>query len=134
MSIRERFFKDYPHDAIFEVTLLAQLRYRLRRTHGVITFCDYIMQSFIVPCPLIGQRAMESQVIDEMFRERILHWTRMLDLFTCTMSTLVVLARVRAGPLLFARTHLANAATRQTNANLQHNQAIAYMQISRLNR
>jgi hypothetical protein len=92
------------------------------------------MQSFIVPCPLIEQRAMESQVIDEMFRERILHWTRMLDLFTCTMSTLVVLARVRAGPLLFARTHLANAATRQTNANLQHNQAIAYMQISRLNR
>jgi hypothetical protein len=92
------------------------------------------MQSFIVPCPLIGHRATEDQVIDEMFRERILHWTRILDVFTCTMSTLVVLARTRAGPLLFARTHLGNTATRQTNANLQHNQAIAYMQISRLNR
>ena len=35
-----------------------------------------------------------------MFRERIAHWSRILDLFSCTMSTVVVLARIRASSLL----------------------------------
>ena len=69
-----------------------------------------------------------------MFRERLVNWARMLNLFTCTMGTLVVLARARVGPLMFAKAYHGNAAAHQMNINLRRDQAIAYMHISRLNR
>ena len=69
-----------------------------------------------------------------MFRERIVNWARILNLFTCTMGTFVVLARARVSPLMFARTYQGKAGAHQMNINLQRHQAIAYVQISRLNR
>ena len=92
------------------------------------------MQLLIVPCPLIGQRATERKVSDEMFRDRIVNWARILNLFTCTLGTLVMLARARAGPLMFAKTYQGNAADPRMNINLQRAQANAYLQISSLNR
>lgn len=38
-----------------------------------------------------------------MFRERILHWTRIFDMLTGTMSAVVVLAKAKAGSLVLAR-------------------------------
>ncbi len=38
-----------------------------------------------------------------MFRERILHWARVFDLVTVTLSAIVVLTKARAGSLVFAR-------------------------------
>ena len=58
----------------------------------------------------------------------------MLNLFTYTIGTLAVLTRARVGRLMFAKAYHGNAATPQMNINLQHDQAIAYAQISRLNR
>ena len=69
-----------------------------------------------------------------MFRDRIIYWARILNLFTSTMGTFVVLARARVGPLMFAKAYHGNAATPQMTVNLQCDQGIAYMQISRLNR
>ena len=69
-----------------------------------------------------------------MFRDRIIYWARILNLFTSTMGTFVVLARARVSPLMFTRTYQDKAATHQMNVNLQRDHAIAYMQISRLNR
>jgi hypothetical protein len=92
------------------------------------------MQLLIVPSPLIGQRATERKVSDEMFRVRIVNWARILSIFTCTMATLAVLARARVSPLMFARTYQGNAAEPRMNINLQRAQANAYLQISSLNR
>ena len=33
---------------------------------------------------------------DEMFVERVLHWARIFDAFTCTMGTMVMRAKARA--------------------------------------
>jgi hypothetical protein len=70
---------------------------------------------------------------DEMFRERIAHWARLLDLFTCTMSTVIVLARVRAGSLL-TETFRNGATATAPYVDTRRDMAIAYMQVSRLNR
>jgi hypothetical protein len=70
-------------------------------------------------------------VIDEMFRYEIAHWARIL--FALTMNAVAVLATVRASALLSGsyRTRLTDP---RMNLDLRPNMAIAYMQVSRLNR
>lgn len=68
-----------------------------------------------------------------MFRERIADWSKTLDLFSCTMNTVVVLVRVRARSLL-ARTDASAETLAQPYVDTRRDMAIAYMQVSRLNR
>lgn len=69
-----------------------------------------------------------------MFRDRIIHWSRILDLWTCTISTEVVLAKARTGTLLFARTYQSKVQTPKLIMDHRRDLANAYVQISRLNR
>jgi hypothetical protein len=70
-----------------------------------------------------------------MFRDRMANWARMLDVFACTMSTFAVLARVKAGAL-FVGGHRNRAVPVQKHINPRQEVAVAmaYMQMSRLNR
>jgi hypothetical protein len=70
-----------------------------------------------------------------MFRDRMANWARMLDVFACAMSTFAVLARVRGGAL-FVGNYRNRAAPVQTHINPRQEVALAmaYMQMSRLNR
>jgi hypothetical protein len=68
-----------------------------------------------------------------MFRERIAHWAKVLDLLTVAADGVAVLAAFRASALLPRVSRL------QRNQPLsgidpRTNMAIAYMQVSRLNR
>jgi hypothetical protein len=87
-----------------------------------------------VPCPLIGKQLTNWLVIDEMFRERIVHWARILDLFTCTMSAIIVLTKVRAGALLFARTNQSKLPAYSMRIDSQRELAMAYVRLASLNR
>jgi len=72
---------------------------------------------------------------DEMFRDRMANWARMLDVFACTMSTFAVLARAWTGAL-FAGSYRSKAASAQAHIDRRQEMAVAmaYMQMSRLNR
>ena len=89
------------------------------------------MQLPNVPCPLIGQRPTVGPVIDEMFRYEIAHWAKILS--TLTMNTLAVLAAVRASALL-AVSYRSRPIGPEAKIDPRPNMAIAYVQVSRLNR
>jgi len=89
------------------------------------------MQLPNVPCLLIGQQPTVRLVIDEMFRYEIAHWAKILS--TLTMSTLAVLAAVRASALLTA-SYRSRPIGPEAKIEPRPNMAIAYMQVSRLNR
>lgn len=91
------------------------------------------MQLLNVPCPLIGQQLPVGLVIDEMFRDRIAHWARILDLFTLATSTVTVLATVRASALL-AGPYRSRVTVVEEGIDPRRNMAIAYTQLSKLNR
>ena len=70
-----------------------------------------------------------------MFRERMAHWSKILDLFSCTMSAVAVLARIRARSLLtWTWTDRRVEIVAQPYIDTRRDMAIAYMQVSRLNR
>jgi hypothetical protein len=89
------------------------------------------MQLPDVPCPLIGQQPTVGLVIDEMFRYEIAHWAKILS--TLTMNTLAVLAAVRASALL-AVSYRSRPIGPEAKIDPRPNMAIAYVQVSRLNR
>jgi hypothetical protein len=70
-----------------------------------------------------------------MFRDRMANWARMLDVVACAMSPFAVLARARTGAL-FGGSYRSRAAPAQTYIDRRQEMAMAmaYMQISRLNR
>ena len=68
-----------------------------------------------------------------MFRERIAYWTKILDLSALTMNAVTVLASIKASSLV-AGTHRNKAATLALNSDRRRDMAIAYTQLSRLNR
>ena len=68
-----------------------------------------------------------------MFQDRIIHWTKIFDLFMFTKNTAIVLAKKRTGTL-FARTHQSSMQTLKLNMDPRREMANAQVQISRLNR
>ena len=72
-------------------------------------------------------------VIDEMFRDRIAHWAKVLDLLTLTTNGVAVLASFRASALL-PRINRNRLTGPELTVDQRRNLAIAYMQVSRLNR
>jgi hypothetical protein len=69
-----------------------------------------------------------------MFRDRMLHWAKLLDGVTCTMNTTVILAKTRLA-LLFIHTAPRSVRVPRTNdPDPRLAVAVAYVQISRLNR
>ena len=69
-----------------------------------------------------------------MFQDRIIHWTKIIDLFMFTKNTAIALARKRTGTLLFARTHQSRMQTLKLDMDPRRDIANAHVQISRLNR
>jgi len=69
-----------------------------------------------------------------MFRERMLHWAKLMDSFTCTMNTAMVLAKRRVNAFLFANTPQRPVPMHRATADPTLDMALAYVQISRLNR
>ena len=69
-----------------------------------------------------------------MFRDRMLHWARIVDSFTCTMNTAMVLARNRMNVFLFANTPQRPVPMHRATLDPSLDMAAAYVQISRLNR
>ena len=68
-----------------------------------------------------------------MFQDRIIHWTKIFDLFMFTKNTAIVLAKKRTGTL-FARNHQSRMHTLKLNMDPRREMANAQVQISRLNR
>jgi hypothetical protein len=68
-----------------------------------------------------------------MFRERMAYWARILDLSAFTMNAVAVLASIKARSLL-AGTYRNKATTPILNTDPRRDMAIAYTQLSRLNR
>lgn len=87
-----------------------------------------------MPCPLIRKQLTNRLVIDEMFRERILHWARILDLFTCAMSTIVVLTKAKVGALLFAGTSQSKVPGYPMRIDPQRELDMAYVRMASTNR
>ena len=69
-----------------------------------------------------------------MFRDRMVHWARLVDSFTCTMNTAMVLAKSRFNVLLLSNTPQRPAPMRRAPVDPALDMAVAYAQISRLNR
>ena len=69
-----------------------------------------------------------------MFQDRIIHWTKIFDLFMFTKNTAIALAKKRTGTVLFARTHERRMQTLELNMDPRRDIANAHVQISRLNR
>jgi hypothetical protein len=72
-----------------------------------------------------------------MFRDRIAHWTRILDLFPSTSNRVAVLARV-SGRSLLAGTYRSKPTVAQTGLDPRRDitivTAMAYAQSARFNR
>ena len=64
----------------------------------------------------------------------MLHWAKLMDSFTCTMNTAMLLAKGRIDALLFANTPQRPVPMRQAAVDPTLDMALAYVQISRLNR
>jgi len=64
----------------------------------------------------------------------MIHWARLFESFTCTMNTAMVLAKSRMDVLLFSSTLQRPVPMRQTTIDPTIDMAVAYAQISRLNR
>jgi len=69
-----------------------------------------------------------------MFQDRIIHWTKIFDLFMFMKNTAIVLAKKRTGTLLFASNHQSRMQTLKMNMDPRRDIANAHVQISRLNR
>jgi hypothetical protein len=81
----------------------------------------------------MGHQLTVCLVIDEMFRDRMAHWAKVLDLLTLTTNGVALLASFRASALLpgINRNRLTDP---DLTIDQRRNLAIAYMQVSRLNR
>jgi hypothetical protein len=69
-----------------------------------------------------------------MFRDRIAHWAKVLDLLTLTTNGVALLASFRASALLPGINRSRLEPGSGLTLDQRRNQAIAYMQVSRLNR
>ena len=81
----------------------------------------------------MGHQLTVCLVIDEMFRDRLANWAKVLDLLTLTMNGVALLASFRASAVLpgVNRNRLTGP---ELNVDPRRNMAIAYTQVSRLNR
>ena len=103
--------------------------------HMVITCCDYIMQPIDVPCPLIRPQIMSGSVMDEMFRRRIVERAGILDQFTCTMETMMVLAKIKVGSIFADTPWIGSVGNRTLDIEPRREIALAYaQQLSRIPR
>ena len=89
------------------------------------------MQLLNVPCPLIERQVTTGLVIDEMFRYGITDLAGIL--FTLTMNGVALLASLRTSALLLG-SHRSRLTRPEVNIVPRPDMAIAYMQVSRLNR
>jgi len=69
-----------------------------------------------------------------MFRDRMLHWSKLLDSFTYTLNTAMVLAKNRVNALLFFNIPQRPVSMGRRTVDPSLDMAVAYVQISRLNR
>ena len=68
-----------------------------------------------------------------MFRERIAHWTRILDILPVTINSVAVLSKLKMASLN-AGIHRSDVAVAQIERDARREMAMAYVQVSRLNR
>jgi hypothetical protein len=68
-----------------------------------------------------------------MFRERIAHWTRILDILPVTIKSIAVLSKLKIASRS-AGTYRSDMTVVQIERDARREMAMAYAQMSRLNR
>jgi len=73
--------------------------------------------------------------MDEMFRRGIVERARILDQFTCTMETMIMLAKVKVGSIFAGPPRIGSVGNRTLEFELRREIALAYaQQLSRIPR
>jgi len=73
--------------------------------------------------------------MDEMFRKRMVEPARIINQFTCTMETMLVLAKVKAGSIFAGISTIGSAGDRKLDVELRREIALAHaQQLSRIPR